>query len=231
LGAICFGDSEKLAPVLPWPLEEWREHYPYWNEPNILARKNLGDCYAIMVDTILTLEAPFPGDYRYDSSDLRPELRFRVCKEEETHDYEILDRLTGTRTTVARVLVENAEFDISYWYAEQRTRALRLTAKILHQQHLGDAVAIVTKKLLIDGIASLYPGTKHDLDPEDRFQVGPSELEVGNYVIGDMDLETEVSIPKLWLEEPAFVLVSWYRKHLDQHDLFEQKYYETHHER
>jgi hypothetical protein len=78
LGAICFGDSEKLAPVLPWPLEEWREHYPYWNEPNILARENLGDCYAMMVDTSLTLEAPFPGGYRYDSSDLRPELRFRV---------------------------------------------------------------------------------------------------------------------------------------------------------
>jgi hypothetical protein len=74
LGAIGFGDPERLTSVVPWPLEEWREHYPYWNESCILARENIGDCYAMMIDTILTLEAPFPGDHLFDSSSIRPEL-------------------------------------------------------------------------------------------------------------------------------------------------------------
>ena len=37
LGAMCFGDSEQLTSVQPWPLDEWKYHYPYWYEPNILA--------------------------------------------------------------------------------------------------------------------------------------------------------------------------------------------------
>ena len=38
LGAVFFGDNEQLASVLPWLIHEWREHYPYWNEPNIFAQ-------------------------------------------------------------------------------------------------------------------------------------------------------------------------------------------------
>ena len=37
LGALCFRDSKKLTSVHPWPLDEWRDHDPYWNEPNILS--------------------------------------------------------------------------------------------------------------------------------------------------------------------------------------------------
>lgn len=64
LGAMFFGDPENIAPVLPWPLGEWKSHYPYWKEPRILAREEIGDCYAMVVDSILTLEPPFPGDER-----------------------------------------------------------------------------------------------------------------------------------------------------------------------
>ena len=78
LGAMFFGDPERLTSARPWPIDEWRLHYPYWDEPHILAREHLGDCYAMVVDAILTLESPFPGDDLYDSSDLRPELRFFV---------------------------------------------------------------------------------------------------------------------------------------------------------
>jgi hypothetical protein len=124
LGAICFGDDEGLTSVIPWPLEEWRDHYPYWKELNISPRETIGDCYAMVIDTILTLGAPFPGDHQYDSSELRPELRFRVRKSNDTPDYEVLDRLANDRVVVPRVLLENEVFDISYWYAEQRSRAL-----------------------------------------------------------------------------------------------------------
>jgi len=74
LGAIFFGDNEQLALVLPWPIHEWREHYPYWNEPDIFAQRSIGDCYAMMVDSILTLEPLFPRDEQYASADLNPEL-------------------------------------------------------------------------------------------------------------------------------------------------------------
>ena len=37
LRTLCFGDSEGLMSVCPWPLEEWQDHYPYLHEPNILA--------------------------------------------------------------------------------------------------------------------------------------------------------------------------------------------------
>ena len=71
LGALFFGDPDRTTSVHPWPIDEWVSHYPYWEEPNILARERIGDCYAMVVDTILTIEAPFPGDARYDSSELR----------------------------------------------------------------------------------------------------------------------------------------------------------------
>jgi hypothetical protein len=104
--------------VHPWPLEEWRDHYPYWNEPNILAREKLGNCYAMIADTILTLEAPYPGDERFNSACLRPELRFHVYQN-GLSIYVVKDRLTGERLEVARQLLGNPKFDISNWYAER----------------------------------------------------------------------------------------------------------------
>ena len=92
LGAICFGDSENLTSIRPWPLNEWRSHYPYWK--NIPPREHIGDCYAMAADCILTLEPPFPGDNLYYDPDLRLELRFHVCREEDMHDFIIHDRLT-----------------------------------------------------------------------------------------------------------------------------------------
>ena len=74
LGAISFGDPEKLTSVAPWSIDEWRAHYPYWNDKNILARENIGDCYTMVADSILTLEPSFPGDELYSSLNLRPEL-------------------------------------------------------------------------------------------------------------------------------------------------------------
>ena len=52
----------------------------------------------------------------------------------------------------------------------------------------------------------------------------------GEYLIVDMDLEVDTSVPKTWLEEPTFNLVGWYQQHLDQHEFFEQRYYESHRE-
>ena len=56
-----------------WPIAEWREHYPYWNQSEISLRQRIGDCYATVASSILTLEQPYPGDERYESVKLRPE--------------------------------------------------------------------------------------------------------------------------------------------------------------
>lgn len=227
LGAMCFGDPEQEASVSPWPLEEWRAHYPYWKEPHILPRASIGDCYAMVVDSILTMEAPFPGDHFFEVPTLRPELRFHVSRDEKTSSYEVVDRLTGLRSTVPRDLLENAEFNVSGWYAEQRARALGLTEEKTHRYPIGDAIATVVKKLLTDGIASSYPCTNTGLDPADRFWVQRSE---GDYLIIDVDLELDTHIPTTWLEEPTFDLISWYRQHIDELEIFEQRYYEAHRE-
>ena len=67
LGAMFFADPERLTSAVPWPINEWKTHYPYWDEPNVLPRERMGDCYAMIVDTILTLASPFPGDTLYDA--------------------------------------------------------------------------------------------------------------------------------------------------------------------
>ena len=139
LGAMFFGDSGKMTSVNPWPIKEWRDHYPYWNEPQDIARQHIGNCYAMMVDTILTLEAPFPGDTRYDAPRMRPELRFYVKWLDHTCDYVLTDRLMGSRLVLSRDSLENPEFDISYWYTEQRCQALGLTEEISHNCCIGDA--------------------------------------------------------------------------------------------
>ena len=228
LGAMCFGDSERLTSVSPWSLTEWKSHYPYWNEPNVLAREHIGDCYAMVIDSILTLEPPFPGDEEYVAYDLHPELRFHVTRVDIKGDYLLVDRLTASRTVLARVLVENPEFDISYWYAEQRSRELGLTDRITHRRPIGDAISIVATKLLTDGISSSYPCTNPRSNPEFWFCMQCSDLDREAYEIADLDLEINIDVPKAWLDEPSFDLVSWYRGYLDQHALFERKYYVNH---
>ena len=157
LGAMFFGEPERQALVRPWPIKEWRSHYSYWNELRILVHEQIGNCLAMVADTILTLQPPFPGDRLYDAPDLRPEPRFFVKQDKKMSNYLINDRLTSSRLVVARCLMENPDFDISYWFAEQRVRALGLTKEFSHHCYMGDATAIVSTKLLTDGISSSYP--------------------------------------------------------------------------
>ena len=230
LGALFFGDPDRLTSVHPWPIENWQDHYPYWDEPNLLAREHIGDCYAMVVDTILTLEAPYPGDARYTYPELRPELRFYIKRLVATRDYVINDRLTRSRLVLARSVLEDPEFDVSYWYAEQRRQALGLTDEITQHCCIGDAISIVAAKLLTDGISSSYPCTDPCLDPKKRFYLRRTSSEDGQvkYVINDTDLDMLTEVQKTWLEDPKFDLVRWYRRYVNQRGSFEYKYYDAH---
>ena len=206
------------------------ELLPLLENSHILVHTSIQDCYAMVVDSILTLEVPFPGDHLFDNADLRPERRFHVYQREKACEYIIKDRLIGDQLIVARDLLENKVFDVSGWYAEQRMRMFELTERTNRPCPIGDAISVVAKKLLIDGITSSYPCTNNGLDPTDRFWVQKAEDKTDQYLIIDVDLEVDTSLPKAWLEDSMFDLVGWYRQHLDQHELFEQRYYEAHRE-
>lgn len=85
---------------------------------------------------------------------------------------------------------------------------------------MGHAVHLVATKLLIDGIASEYPSTRPDIDPEHRFKIYPLKPGRDEYTVSDADLEILVRIPKSLLEAPFFDLVRWYSEYLQQHQLF-----------
>ena len=125
--------------------------------------------------------------------------------------------------------MEHPDFDISHWYAEQRAHELGLTEEITHHRCMGEAVAMVATKLLTDRISSSYPSTDYKLGPEQRFQViRVKGRNPGDFRVKDFYLEKDMDIPALWLEDPEFDLVGWYRRYLDQQGLFQQKYSEAH---
>ena len=133
LGAMAFGDvdltdldpsnkwMELTAPVILGPVDEWREEYPCWKEPGVWARRHIGDCYALVADAALTLAQPFPGDEEFDMLSIRPELRFRVVKVQDTvPEYIIHDHLTNEPVAIDKSFLEKPRFDIGRWYAKLR---------------------------------------------------------------------------------------------------------------
>ena len=168
LGAMFFGDPEHLTSSFPWPIEEWTKHYPYWNEPNILAWENPGNCFVMVADAILTQGSPYPGNELFNGTGLWPELRFHVYQVSRAPVYAVDDWLTGNKLKVNQWALEDPEFDVRNWYAMQQAQALGLTWNIEPTQIMGDALGIIATELLVDGIASSYPSVIPWLDPNER---------------------------------------------------------------
>ena len=88
LGAMAFGNlnpslynpskkwMELTAPVLFNPINGWRDSYSHWKEEGVWAQRQIGDCYALVVNSLLTLSQPFPGDERFGHVYIHPELCF-----------------------------------------------------------------------------------------------------------------------------------------------------------
>lgn len=129
---------------------------------------------------------------------------------------------------MSRSLLELPKFDLARWYVTKRTRALDLGFKPTHHETMGHAIHMVATKLLTDGFTSHYPSANPNLDPQDRFwmyHLKPGQTE---YMINDNDLEIIASLPKSFLEDPSFDLVTWYNQYLDESDQLKQRYAETH---
>ena len=206
--------------VQSWPLDGWRERYPYWCQPNILARRPIGDSYAMIADSILTLAQPYPGDEQYQWGSLGPEMRFIVRKRGAL--YRIDDLLVDKQVLVEPSLLKRPPFNLSHWYAIQRVKALSLNKRTIptYNMVMGSAVSIVARKLLTDGIHTYYPCRRTDINPDFRFEVCQRKVVPDEYIITDKDLRIHVRIPQSALENPSFDLVGWYIAYLSSRDLY-----------
>ena len=198
----------------PWcgPRDEWRNHTPYWKEPGIRAREAIGDCYAMVADSILTLSQPFPGDDLYNSTNVLPELRFSITEHTSGDSYSVYDRLVEERVLLTKSLLKRPQFDIGRWYAMHRSRARGLDLSVPHTGKMGLPLSIVATKLLTDGITSHFSCIRPRSDLSTRFLVTqtPYCKRTNEYVIIDRDLMSHSYITIAQLEDPSFNLVSWY---------------------
>jgi hypothetical protein len=106
---LASSTSEEMD-VPPWPLDEWKDHYPYWGQKGILARRMMGDSYVMVANTVLTLGQPYPGDERYPSPDNQrpetwPEMRFTVCRRRS--EFTIHDALVEEQISIEGDLLKN----------------------------------------------------------------------------------------------------------------------------
>ena len=124
-------------------------------------------------------------------------------------------------------MIEDPTFDISYWYAEIQSEMLGLTKRILHHYCMGDAIAMVATKLLMDGIISKHWLASHS---QKAWSLSPlnQAVHLKKYILKDLDLKIDVPIPKIWLKDPTFDLVSWYQWYVDQCGIFQSWYHEIH---
>ena len=222
LGAMAFGEldthqytpsnkwMELTAPVLFGPLDEWRDSYPRWKETGVWARRKLGDCYALIADSILTLAIPFPGDNRFVNLDLRPELRFRVFKDFLKPEYMIQDFLVHETITISEAMLKNPHFNLGRWYARKRSPSRIRDQNKWKEAVMGQALITVASKLLEDGISAYYPSKTNYMNPAYRFVIRPLRNKTDEYMIVDRDLGYQTRIHRDQLEDPSFDLIGWY---------------------
>ena len=224
VGSMAFGDitsaqvhpankwMELTAPVLFGPIEEWRDQYPRWKEKGVWARRRIGDCYALVADAILTLSQPFPGDEQFSMAELRPELRFRVVKNDDSTEYTVHDYLVQKTTSVSLSLLRKPRFNLGRWYARRLQQASVRDRQLLEHAEMGSAISIVAAKLLEDGSHSYFPPRDSNRDPATRFKVYPPSVARTGYLINDTDLKFLMEISASKLENPEFDLIGWYMR-------------------
>jgi hypothetical protein len=222
-GGVSDSDTEntsldEMDDLPPWPISEWRMHYPYWEQPDILARRVMGESYVMVANAVITLGQPYPGDDQYQEIQ-RPDDRFLV--ERRGLAFTIHDSLTNEKLSVDWELLTNSHFNLSRWYALKRTQALNMDRAMdsTYNGTMGQALSKVARKLLTDGIHTYYPCMRPDQNPYTRFNVCQCVVIKDEYLITDKDLRLHVRISRTLLENPTFDLVGWYIKYLSQHEL------------
>jgi hypothetical protein len=100
------------------PAKNWCKVYPQWNQDHISACCQLGNCYAMVVEALLTKEQPYPGnDKHIYSKEILPYTRFEVTQVNRA-GYNIKDWLTEFKISIPMYLLENSHFEVSGWYTQ-----------------------------------------------------------------------------------------------------------------
>ena len=187
--------------------EDWRADYFDWDQLGARTRPELGDCYAMMAEFILTIKQPYPRDERY--CPIEPLYkRFEITKCTPS-SYLIANQMTGFLIKVAKAHLANPHFDIRGWYVHQQNKVLNLPQERVMPYQMGSALDYVATWLLTNAIATHFPLVNPDLDLESWFYVHQKDFGSIDYIVEDLDFELQTRISKQWLEEPTFNLVHY----------------------
>jgi hypothetical protein len=208
---------------------------PLWYESilgrNTVARPELGDCYAMFIEWILSTWGNYPEDVRFGMLRENPQackmpVRFNA-RRVRRDNYLIVDHRCDFRIKIPIALMENPLFDLRSWYAKRRAKHFNVKKPKMPYRSFGYPLQEIPEMLLLDGVISHYPSTDlTETVDADRFAVERVSLESReDYLIKDRLLDLEIPISRDMLMDQTFNLVGWYRDFLDDTGIY-AKFYE-----
>lgn len=108
VGSIDVGNIDLNLPINEAePDEGWRKWYPIWQHPQAFAREEIGNCYEMAAEYLLTIFQPYPGDelatYGQSRDLISPDIRFRVSQLNKTNKFRITDRFHDFEVCMTRL--------------------------------------------------------------------------------------------------------------------------------
>ena len=222
-----------VAGAVDEPNEDWREWYPIWKHPQALAPEQIGNCYEMTAEYLLTIHQLYPGDKLMSKGvqDCSPHNWFAVKQTlRNAGKYKIHDHFNGFECVISKCLLRNPKFNLGHWYAVKRAQALNLWKPSMKEcpVQLENPVVLVTSSLLKSGISSHFPNVKPDTWTKLRFFIYLKNYRSTTYVIVDDDLNITTEIYLEFLENPKFNLIKWYLEHARTDGMFYKKYAKNH---
>jgi hypothetical protein len=212
--------------------ESWRKWYPIWQSSLAHAKEEIGNCYEMTAEYLLTTFQPYPGDELISKSRKRhPEDRFSVKQSVlNPEEFKILDKFNGAKNTLNKNRLADPKFNLAHWYARTRARTMNVTkpSQKKYPQQLANPVVTVTTSLLKSGVQTFFPNAQPGSWTDDRFFVYLKDYGSSTYIIVDDDLGIELEIELEILENPRFNLIDWYLEHAITKGEFHKKYVEEH---
>ena len=139
------------------------------------------------------------------------------------------DQLTNFRVRILKSALEDPEFNIADWYNQKRARHLNLDdveRRDGPETRMGDALAIVARHMLEDGIDSCYPNVSPPTN-EPRFRVYRATDLAREYIIRDNDLDRSFLVQRNLLTNPDFRLATWYLGQIISERVYVRRYDEA----
>lgn len=130
VGAINVEPMMVPATVEPnKPMENWRTWYPTWQHSQAQAPEQIGNCYKMTTEYLLTIHQPYPGDKIKGkwTQGCSPYNQFTVKQTlRDANRFRIIDCLKDFECTISKSQLGNPKFNLRHWYARKRAHALQL---------------------------------------------------------------------------------------------------------